>query len=327
LLDVVALGEILIDFTPAGKNNLGKMLYEMNPGGAPANVVVAVSKLGGKCAFIGKVGDDSFGIHLKYVLDNEKVCTEGLIFTKDVSTTLSVVSLDENGDRKFNFYRNPGADIKLEQGEVNYELISDAKIFHFGSLSLTDEPSRSATKNALMFAKNAGKIISYDPNYRPILWKSQKSALDFMEFGLEYADIVKVSESELEILTGEAVIKDGIQKLINMGIKIVVVTMGSKGCYFACQSSVGYSGTYDTKVIDTTGAGDSFMGCLLYHIIKLNLRPENITIEQLENIADFSNAAGAMCAAKRGAIPAMPNIDDIKLCMSKIPKLVDREFN
>lgn len=321
MLDIIALGELLIDFTPAGFSSDGNILFERNPGGAPANVLAALSKLGGRGAFIGKVGDDQFGYFLKGVLETNNIGIQGLKFSKEVNTTLAFVHLDEKGDRSFSFYRKPGADTTLTVDELELDVIKDAKIFHFGSLSMTDEPARSATIRAVDYARQNRKIISYDPNWRPPLWRSDEEAKKGMSLGLKYADILKVSEEELEFLTGEKDLNKGSRQLFEMGIRLIVVTLGAKGCYYRCKAGTGCMSTYDTKVVDTTGAGDAFLGGFLYHISKLECPLNEVSKKQVEEIVNFSNAVGALCASKKGAIPAMPFFNEVSNCMLNIPKL------
>ncbi|RCX21005.1 fructokinase [Anaerobacterium chartisolvens] len=320
--DVCALGELLIDFTPAGHSSAGREIFERNPGGAPANVLAAVTRLGGTAAFIGKVGKDRFGDYLKSVLEENRIASDGLVFSKDVNTTLAFVHLSEAGDRSFSFYRKPGADITLLPEEVNLEAIDRAKIFHFGSLSMTDEPSRSATIKALDYAKERGRLISFDPNWRPALWKSSGEARENMLLGLRYADILKVSEDELSFLSGESDMLRGCAVIAKKGVKTVIVTLGPKGCFFSYEGGNGYVNTYDTKIVDTTGAGDAFLGGLLYRISNSGRKPEHISIEEMRDMMLFSNAVGAVCAAGFGAIPSMPEMQAVQECMSKVPLLL-----
>ncbi len=321
MFDVAALGELLIDFTPAGRSGAGSSLFERNPGGAPANVLVAVSRLGGKSAFIGKVGNDRFGHFLKKVLESDGIHVRGLKFSDTVNTTLAFVHLDEKGDRSFSFYRNPGADTTLTGADLELEVIENSKIFHFGSLSMTHEPSRSTTLKAVRYAKEKGCIISYDPNWRPPLWKSDAAAKEGMKAGLQYADILKISEVELAFLTGQTDLEKGSKILFDMGIRLVVITLGPKGCYYRCNAGTGQLATYDIKAADTTGAGDSFLGGLLYHLSRFKGALDTINKQELEKILDFSNATGALCAAEKGAIPAMPSMEQVLDCISSIPKL------
>ncbi len=321
MFDIVALGELLIDFTPAGNSPAGNMLFERNPGGAPANLLAAASRLGGNCAFIGKVGDDQFGRFLKGVLEENHIDVGGLRSSKDVNTTLAFVHLDESGDRSFSFYRKPGADIMLSPDELDFGVIDNCKIFHFGSLSMTSEPARSATLKAVEYAKAKKKIISYDPNWRPPLWENNISAKEGMLSGLKFADILKISETELEFLTGENDPEKGSRALFDGGIKLVLVTLGPKGCFYRYSQGFGHLGTYDTAVIDTTGAGDAFLGGLLYQLSKVTVPISELNKTELTDMIDFSNAVGALCSAKRGAIPAMPAFREVKECMSHVQKL------
>lgn len=320
MLDVVALGELLIDFTPIGLSDTGCPIFEANPGGAPANVLAAVSKLGGKAAFIGKVGRDQFGHFLESVLKSHDINTEGLLFSDSVHTTLAFVHLDERGERDFSFYRNPGADIMLEKSEIKPGLISDTKIFHFGSLSMTREPSRSATLEALKIARKHKKIVSYDPNYRPLLWENESEAKEGMSLGLKFADVLKLSEEEMQFLTGEKDLKVASQVLFDMGIKLVLITRGEKGCFYRCAAGTGTVKAYDVKVVDTTAAGDAFMGAFLYKLSKRKSLLDNLETKELEEMLDFAGAAGGLCVTKRGGIPAMPSLEEIKNCMGKCPK-------
>jgi fructokinase len=323
MFDVAALGELLIDFTPAGKSTAGNALFERNPGGGPPNLLTALARLGGKGAFIGKVGSrDQFGRYLQEVLTDNGIDAAGLRFSDEVNTTLAFVHLDDRGDRSFSFYRNPGADMMLREEEVDLGIIDAARIFHFSSLSLTAEPVRSTTKKILEYARKSGKIISYDPNWRPPLWASDAAAKEWMEYGLQYTDILKISETELEFLTGETELEPGSRIFYDRGIKLVIITLGPKGCYYRCGAGTGHLPTYNTKVVDTTGSGDAFLGGLLYHISRLEGGLEELTKEKIEAILDFSNAVGALCATKRGGVPAMPELREITDCMRNVPKLV-----
>lgn len=314
MLDVTALGEILIDFTPAGTLGNENICFERNPGGAPANVLAAISRLGGKTAFIGKVGEDIFGTYLTRVLEQHGINTEGLKTTREAKTTLAFVQLDENGDRSFSFYCNPGADTMLDTSEVNYRLIEESKIFHFGSLTLTDEPSRSSTVAALEHAKKSGCIISYDPNLRPALWKNSDEAKSQIISVLSDIDILKISEEELEFITGIKALEAGSNELRRQyNIKLVLVTRGANGCYFTLGNESGDVPTFNqVKAIDTTGAGDAFLGGFLYAVLsnKIN-RIEQLCIGDTIEMIKFSNAVASICTSRRGAIPAMPQLDEV----------------
>ncbi|MDR0877944.1 MAG: carbohydrate kinase [Treponema sp.] len=313
--DVTALGELLIDFTPSGINDQGMNLFARNPGGAPANVLAMNNRLGGKTAFIGKVGKDAFGAFLQRTLQESGVDTGGLVFDAEVPTTLAFVLLDEKGDRSFSFYRNPGADLMLTAAETNRELIAAAGIFHFGAVSLTGEPCRSAVYAAAEYAKSLGKIISYDPNYRPLLWKSEAEAKAEMAKPLVLADILKVSEEEMALLTGETGPEKGAALLAKEGPAIVLVSLGAKGAFCFCADGLARVSAYDVKTIDTTGAGDAFFGAVHYRLRgKTKEQVRSISKEELADIVDFANAAGSLTTTKKGAIPAMPDMAAIEQC-------------
>jgi len=309
--DVVALGEILIDMTYAGKSEAGQTLFEQNPGGAPANVLAAVQRLGGQTAFIGKVGKDMHGEYLRQVLAGENICTEGLLADENAFTTLAFVNLDANGDRSFSFARKPGADTCLTKEEVKYSLIQNSKIFHVGSLSLTDEPAKSATLAALEEAKNAGCIISYDPNYRGPLWKNESAAIEGMRSILSYVDVMKISDEETVLLTDCKEPRKAAEALIAGGVKAVIVTMGGKGALVGNEKGFITSEAMDVPVKDTTGAGDSFMGGFLFKLAQSGKKCEELSIEELQSFADFANRVAGFCVQKRGAIVAMPFAKDL----------------
>ncbi|MGE5612902.1 MAG: PfkB family carbohydrate kinase [Bacillota bacterium] len=324
MFDITALGELLIDFTPHGFSESGNPLFERNPGGAPANLLSAASKLGAATAFIGKVGNDAFGRFLAKTLEACNINTSGLKFSDSVNTTLAFVHLDEKGDRSFSFYRNPGADMMLEERDIDESLIKSSRIFHFGSLSMTGEPARSATLKALEIAKDSGAVISFDPNLRPPLWKSLDDARAQMRKGLEYANILKISEEELEFLTGEKEPAKGTEILLNCNcnIALIIVTLGPSGAFFRAGSLTGRVPTYDVKVVDTTGAGDAFLGGALYKLKGLGLEQLcTLSKKDLEDILSFANAVGALTTTKRGGIPAVPGIHDVERCMKEVPRL------
>lgn len=318
MYDVVALGESLIDFTPAGKDEMGMQMFTRNPGGAPANVLAMYAKLGGKTAFIGKVGADDFGLFLKATMEKAKINCDGLLQDQEIPTTLAFVQLNEWGDRSFTFYRKPGADIMLQTEEVPLKVITDCHIFHFGSVSLTEDPSRSATLSAAQTAKNAGAIISYDPNYRPALWPDIATARNEILKALPLVGLLKVSEEEMELLTGETGLEAGANKLAGMGPGVVFVTLGAKGAY--CHTPVGnvLVPTYDVDTIDTTGAGDAFWGALLFFMSnEFKKGILQISLDTWEKATDFANAAGSLTTSRKGAIPAMPSKEKILSCMAK----------
>lgn len=308
--DVVALGEILIDMTYAGKSTGGQTLFEQNPGGAPANVLSCVKRLGGEAAFIGKIGDDMHGRFLLETLEKEQICTDGVIIDDNFFTTLAFVNIDESGDRSFSFARKPGADTCLKAEEVKKELIENTKIFHIGSLSLTDEPSKSATLYALDLAKKMGKIISYDPNWRAPLWKSESDGIEGMRSVLSYVDIIKISDEETKLLTGFENEVDASKVLIDQGIKTVIVTMGKKGALVRNSEGYIYSAAEKTEAVDTTGAGDAFMGAFLWNVAQSGKR--EFSLSEIEEFAHFSNKVSGFCVGRRGAINAMPFRNQIK---------------
>lgn len=321
-VDVVALGELLIDFTPCGKSEAGQRLFEQNPGGAPANVLTALSKFGRKTAFIGKVGKDMHGAFLKEVLEENGIVTEGLVEDETVFTTLAFVSLSEEGDRSFSFARKPGADTCLKESELKEKLIKESKIFHIGSLSLTAEPAKSATLKAIEMAKKAGCIISYDPNYRAPLWDSREAAIREMRSVIPYVDVMKLSDEETELLTGMAKPENAAFKLIEQGVSIVAVTLGAEGALIATKEGCAHVTGYQAKMVDSTGAGDSFWGGFLHKLLECyEMRQDavvqshfltDITLEEAVEFTRFGNAVASLCVEKRGAIPAMPTLEEVK---------------
>ncbi len=308
--DITALGEILIDFTPAGFQN-GENIYKQNPGGAPANVLATVSKYGGKAAFIGKVGKDMFGDFLIYALKKEKVDTSAVAIDENHNTTLAFVALDKNGDRSFSFYRNFGADIYLTEEEIPAELIKSSKIFHFGSLSLTDEPSKSATTYALKLAKDSGCIITFDPNYRELLWESKDAAINTIHNYIKYADIMKVSKEEAQMLGGEQSVDCAAKKLMDTGLKILLITDGANGVTYYFNDKTGFIPAIKVKAIDTTGAGDIFFGTFIYEFIKAGKVLDKIMKEDIENYIKIAVRSSGLSTTKAGAIPSIPQYEEI----------------
>ena len=297
MFDVVALGESLIDFTPNGTNAQGIELFARNPGGAPANVLAMNARLGGKTAFIGKVGKDGFGDFLRQTLVESSIDVSGLVIDEKIPTTLAFVQLDSKGDRSFTFYRNPGADVMLTSAEVNRNLIDDAAIFHFGSVSLTADPSRTATLEA------ADAVVQ-------------------MQEGVKLADLLKVSEEEMQLITNESDLARGSQALLEMGPSLVLVSLGAKGAYYRNAVGAGYLPTYDVPTVDTTGAGDAFMGAIHYQLRRKAAEDlRTLPAFELEEIVRFGNAAGSLTTTKGGAIPAMPSMVEIQNCIASIPLL------
>ena len=311
MFDVTALGEILIDFTPCGKSAAGQRLFEQNPGGAPANVLTCLSKFGKKTAFIGKVGADMHGQFLTSVLEDNQICTDGVIADDSVFTTLAFVALSDSGERSFSFARKPGADTCLTQEELKEELIRDSKIFHLGSLSLTAEPAKGTSFKALEIAKESGCIVSYDPNYRAPLWDSKEAAIEGMRSVISYVDVMKISDEETELLTGNKEPKDAAEALIAQGVSVVAVTLGADGALVCTKEGQTIVPGYKANMVDTTGAGDSFWGGFLYQLVESGKRPEEVTLEEAASFAKFGNAVASLCVEKRGAIPAMPTLEDV----------------
>lgn len=321
MFDLTALGETLIDFTPDGKSDMGMPLFSQNPGGAPANVLVQNALLGGRTAFLGKVGADGFGHFLRETMERSGIDTGGLVTSEEVHTTLAFVQLDERGDRSFSFYRKPGADILLSAGEVDEKRIRESHIFHFGSLSLTDEPARSATLAALAAARAGGCLISYDPNYRPPLWPSEAEARRWMLEVLPFADIVKVSGEEMTLLTGATGLEEGTARLAAQGSALVLVSLGEEGAFYRLGDFRGRVPTYRVDTVDTNGAGDAFLGAVLHRLKGKTLSGlRGMDETELWDIVEFGNAAGALTTTARGAIPAMPDLARIAVCRSTCAK-------
>ncbi|XP_010908109.1 fructokinase-2 [Elaeis guineensis] len=305
---VVSFGEMLIDFVPdvAGLSLAESGGFVKAPGGAPANVAVAITKLGGCSAFVGKFGDDEFGHMLVDILKKNGVDTDGCLFDPHARTALAFVTLKSNGEREFMFYRNPSADMLLTEKELDLSLIRSAKIFHYGSISLIAEPCRSAHLAAMRAAKEAGVLLSYDPNVRLPLWPSQEAARDGIMSIWKEADFIKVSDDEVAFLTqGDPQSEDVVMKLWYDGLKLLIVTDGEKGCRYFTKNFKGKVPGFSVKTVDTTGAGDAFVGSLLVSIAKDDSLFHNE--EKLKEVLRFSNACGAICTTQKGAIPALPN--------------------
>lgn len=314
---VAALGELLVDFTVQGADDSKWPLLQAQPGGAPANFLVALSRYGMDTALIAKVGDDAFGDLLIRTLKREGVDTHAIIRDGSAFTTLAFVTLDEKGDREFSFARKPGADTCLVWEEVDAEIIGSSDVFHFGSLSLTHEPSRAATEQALHCAKEAGCLVTYDPNYRPPLWSSLEEAVEQMLWGLGHADVVKLSEEELELLTGKAS-EEGVRYLQEQfDLQLVFVTLGSDGCLFANRSFSGYvPALKGLTVIDTTGAGDIFFGTAIARLLALGKRPSDLSEEELRDVTHFACTAAGLSTERSGGIPSVPTAEEVYRRMS-----------
>ena len=310
--DVIALGELLIDFTSSGISAQGNPLFEANPGGAPCNVLAMLNKLGHKTAFIGKVGEDIFGTRLKKTLEEIDIDTSNLMMDKDVRTTLAFVQNDASGDRSFSFYRNPGADMMLRAEEVNEEMIKASKIFHFGTLSMTHDTVREATKKALDAAKANGLTISFDPNLRESLWDSLDNAKKQVEYGLGFCDVLKISDNEIQWFTGEEDYDKGIQILKDTyHIPLILLSMGKDGsrAYYG-DKVVEVPAFVREDTVETTGAGDTFFGSCLHFVLKKGL--EDLQEADLKEMLTFANAAASIITTKKGALMVMPSKEEVK---------------
>lgn len=311
-MDVVALGELLIDFTCAGTDADGYPTMVAHPGGAPANFLAALSKFGAKTALLGKVGDDTFGRLLTSTLKNAGIETRGLVSTGDVFTTLAFVTLDETGNREFSFSRKPGADTSLSCSELDLCLIDQTKIFHFGTLSLTDEPSCSATYQAVAYAKAAKKLITYDPNLRLPLWRDPEEAKRKLLWGLTQADIVKISDEEVRFLFGLDAEEGARYILDQFPVKLVFVTCGPEGCHFRNAQAKGFVPSLrNIQVVDTTGAGDIFGGSAVFQILQTGKAPEDLTEAELQKIVRFACTSAGLSTTKPGGISSVPDYDSV----------------
>ena len=310
--DVVALGELLIDYTDNGLSSQGNPVYEANPGGAPCNVLAMLTKLGKKTAFIGKVGDDFLGRHLKAVVEEVGIDTRNLLLDEKVHTTLAFVHTYPGGDRDFSFYRDPGADMNLRADEVNEELIANSRIFHFGSLSMTHPGVREATRKALRIAKEQGCIISYDPNLRPPLWNTLEEAKEQIAFGMTQCDIMKISDNEIQWFTGLEDYDEGIRYLQQTyHIPLILLSMGPAGsrAYYR-DMRVEVAPFLQKNTIETTGAGDTFCACVLNYVLDHGL--ENLTEERLREMLRFANAAASQITTRKGALKVMPSREEVE---------------
>ena len=314
--DVTALGELLIDFTDNGKSAQGNTLFEANPGGAPCNVLAMLNRLGHSTAFIGKVGRDIFGLKLKAVLEESGIDTAGLIVDADARTTLAFVQTLPDGDRDFSFYRNPGADMLLTADEVDGGLIRSSRLFHFGTLSMTHEGVRKATKKAVRLAKESGALISFDPNLRPPLWKSLDEAKEQAAWGFSQCDVLKISDNEIQWFTGEEDFDQGIERLRKeYGIPLILLSMGRDGsrAYYK-DLRVEKAPFLQKGTIETTGAGDTFGGCCLHFVLKYGLN--GLNEERLTEMLTFANAAASIITTRKGALRVMPKADEVERFLS-----------
>jgi fructokinase len=318
MYDVIALGELLIDFTSGQVSDRGNPLFEANPGGAPCNVLAMLSKLGKRTAFVGKVGQDLFGEMLEKTLSQVEIDGEFLIKDPSAHTTLAFVHNTPDGDRSFSFYRDPGADELLTQAELPTEALRHTRIFHFGSLSLTREPVRTATKTALELSRQGGAIVSFDPNLRPSLWGSLEEAKDQMCWGCSVCDVLKVAEEELTFLTGCDDLEAGVKSLQNTypNLRLILVTLGKKGSMAVLGDLRVTCPTYlQVPAVDATGAGDTFCGCCLSYLLDHDL--EALNEADLLEMLLFANAAASLVTGRTGAIRSMPSPQEVRALMAE----------
>ncbi len=319
--DVVALGELLIDFTESGVSSQGNLLLEANPGGAPCNLLAMLTKLGHKTAFIGKVGKDFFGSMLKERVSQIGIDTSYLCEDEKVNTTLAFVHTAIDGDRDFTFYRNPGADMMLNEDDLQEEMLNGAKIFHFGTLSMTHEGVKQATKKAVEIAKRNGSMISFDPNLREPLWSSLDDAKQCVDYGMRQCDILKISDNEIEWFTQEKDYDKAV-KILQEKYKIpfILVSLGKEGSRAYCGSQKEQVEAFlQEKTVETTGAGDTFGACVLHYVLKYGI--ENLNSERLIEMLTFANAAASIITTRKGALSVMPEpeeVDELILNYKKI---------
>lgn len=316
MYDVVALGEALIDFTMVSADGEGYPTMAAHPGGAPANFLAALSKFGARTALISKVGDDSFGHLLLGTLAKAGIDGKGVAVDSEVFTTLAFVTLDSKGEREFSFARKPGADTCIKEEELDLELIDQAKVFHFGSLSLTHEPSRSATEAAAMYARAKSKLVSFDPNLREPLWKDLKDAKERMIWGMEMADVIKISDDEVKFLFGMEP-EEGCKYIFScFAPKLLFVTCGGDGCWYINPKAMGHGDSLKgIKILDKTGAGDIFGGSAMYKILQSGKDPAELTGQELAEIVRFASAAAGLSATKAGGISSVPEPEEVlKYC-------------
>ncbi len=317
-MDIVCLGELLVDMFPA---EYGRRLAEVSaflpkPGGAPANTAVAAARLGARSAFIGKVGDDAFGHHLVEVMRSSGVDTRGIRFDREARTTLAFIAKPDVNTQEFVFYRNPGADMRLRPDELDRELLQETQVLHFGSLSLGAEPIRSATWEAVNLARRGGALISFDVNYRPSLWESPEQALEQVRSMIPHVDLVKLNEVELQLLTGN---QDNAasRQLLEMGPRLVVVTLGPLGSYFAIAEGGEHVAPFQVEAVDATGCGDAFIAGLLWQLVASGDWRSRLTLDDLRSILRYANAVGALTATKVGVMPALPSAAQVAEFLSR----------
>ncbi|MCS7260284.1 MAG: PfkB family carbohydrate kinase [Anaerolineae bacterium] len=318
-MDIVCLGDLLVDMFPA---EYGRRLAEVSaffpkPGGAPANAAVAAARLGARSAFVGKVGDDAFGHHLVEVLRANGVDTRGVRFDREARTTLAFIAKPDANTQEFVFYRNPGADMRLSPEELDRELLQETRVLHFTSLSLGAEPIRSTAWEAINLARQGGALISFDVNYRPSLWESPQQALEQIRAMIPHVDLVKVNEVELELLTGSQEVSTS-RHLLELGPRLVVVTLGPLGSYFATAEGGEHVPPFQVEAVDATGCGDAFIAGLLWQLVAPGNWRAQLTAERLRAILRYANAVGALTATKVGVIPALPTAAEVEAFLSQV---------
>ena len=308
MYDVIALGELLVDLAERAKDENGYPTLAANPGGAPGNFLAALSAYGKKTAFLAKVGDDTFGHLLTGTMRRAGIDTRGILISPDTFTTLAFVTFDAHGDRSFAFARKPGADTQLTFDELDLSLIDETRVFHFGTLSLTDEPARTTTYRAVEYAKTHGKLVTYDPNLRKPLWRSLDEAKEQMLWGLRQADVVKISDEEVEFLFGLGA-REGAQYILgHFPAKLVFVTCGADGCWFQNRNAGGHVDSLkNIKVVDTTGAGDIFGGSAVWKLLQTDKAPEDLDEAELREIVSFACRAAGLSTMKHGGISSVPD--------------------
>ena len=313
MVDVVALGELLIDFTMESRDADGYPTMAAHPGGAPANFLAALTKFGAGTALLGKVGADAFGRMLLHTLDKTGIDTRGILLSEDVFTTLAFVTLDETGNREFSFSRKPGADTCLRFEELDLGLIDETRVFHFGTLSLTDEPARTATQKAVAYARERGKLITYDPNLRKPLWRSLSEAKEQLLWGLGQADVVKISDEEIDFLFSLSPAAGAAHILEHFGVKLVFATCGAKGCFFQNRNAGGWVPSLSgIRVADTTGAGDIFGGSAVWRLLQSGKAPEALQEEELRAIVRFACTSAGLSCTRSGGIQSVPTLAEIE---------------
>ena len=317
MIDVIALGELLVDFATQSTDTDGYPTMAAHPGGEPANFLAALTKFGAKTALMGKVGTDTFGKLLLSTLQKAGIDTRGMIATDDVFTTLAFVTFDAHGDREFAFARKPGADTCIRFEELDLSLIDEAKVFHFGTLSLTDEPARSATYQAVAYAKSKGKLITFDPNLRKPLWKDPDTCKEQMLWGIRQADVMKISDEEVEFLFGRGVEEGAAHILREFGVKLVFDTCGPDGCYFSNGTATGKVPSLSgIQVKDTTGAGDIFGGSAVWKLLQLDKAPETLTEDELRDVVTFACTSAGLSTTRAGGISSVPEYAEVLVRMN-----------